>query len=545
MKRSKGIVAACALGLGATACVSAQDREAEPGPAIGRHVVRTVPVPGGLMVEGATYTPGGQVLVNYQFGDDRRDIGLATLNDDGSGFRQFFRGRVPDRPLDNGIRYMVFPDDRRIFMGDFVLECTEALPRCDDARLVPVDYPAEIASGDHVLHRWSEMIIAPDNRSIAWTSLFKGYSAIVFTGELERRGDRYVVTRPRIVSSLDPFAPDPEHPDGVIPQPVRGGEVKQFVHGGTAISLAGAISRDIPDSVVQHLSDGRLEAITDTPGYTETTIFSPDETLGIVMTTRFSEETDPAVLGLLPRPYPAALNMGLSMFAYTYAVTGVRRSRPGNVGPALIDIAESKANGSGYMGVNLNTDPDWVYYSPMSWHPDSRRAMWIEGKRGGGSRRIQIVELHGRAAGPPMPARQTPLSPPYALADLSLVKPYAAKGQEIDVKVYGRASGYLTYRRTPQGEIEKRYFAYSDDGRQIYNGSERTTINPAGRSTYVADVVLTGPKPGRMDMTVTFGPLGASPPAAIVFERGADGLPLSRGHAEYGGRRLEVADLVP
>src|SRR3546814_8148812 len=60
------------------------------------------------------------------------------------------------------------------------------------------------------------------------------------------------------------------------------------------------------------------------------------------MTTRFSEKTDPAILGLLPRPYPDSLNMGLSMFAYTYAVTGVRREREGNIGPALIDIGASK-----------------------------------------------------------------------------------------------------------------------------------------------------------------------------------------------------------
>src|SRR3546814_20569348 len=103
-------------------------------------------------------------------------------------------------------------------------------------------------------------------------------------------------------------------------------EVQQFVHSGTALSVVGAVHRDVPDSVVQDLITGRVQAITDTPGYTETTIFSPDERLGITMTTRFSEKTDPAILGLLPRPYPDSLNMGLSMFASNFAVTVRRRS---------------------------------------------------------------------------------------------------------------------------------------------------------------------------------------------------------------------------
>ena len=123
--------------------------------------------------------------------------------------------------------------------------------------------------------------------------------------------------------------------------------MKQFVHGGSGISVAGAVRRDVPDSVVLHLADGSVEAITDAPGYDETTIFSPDERLGITMTTRFSK-ADPAILGLVPRPFPDSLNMGLSMFAYTYAVTGVRLARQGNVGPALIDVAASK-NQPGYL----------------------------------------------------------------------------------------------------------------------------------------------------------------------------------------------------
>ena len=88
----------------------------------------------------------------------------------------------------------------------------------------------------------------------------------------------------------------------------------------------------------------------------------------------------------MPRPYPDSLNMGVSMLAYTYSVTGVRKTRSGSIGPALIDIEASKTR-EGYLGINLNTQDEWVFHSPMSWHPDGKKAMWIEARRGGGPRR--------------------------------------------------------------------------------------------------------------------------------------------------------------
>ncbi len=516
---------------------------AETGLKIGRHEISTVPTPEGMIVRSATYTPSGKVLVSYakQADAPERDITLATMNDDGTGLHVFFTGKIPERPKDNGLRYMVFPDNRRIFMGDFVIECTAPLEACTDARLLPVQYPAEIADGDHVGHRWSEPIMAPDNRHIAWTSLLANYAALVFTGELQRGGAGYVIVNSQIVSTLDPFRPDPAHADGVLPSPIRGGEVKQFVGGGTAISAVGAVRRDLPGSVVLDLPAGRNEAITDTPGYTETTIFSPDEKLGITMTTRFSAGSDLAVLGLLPRPYPDSLNMALSMFAYTYSVTGVRRERPGNVGPALIDIAASKST-AGYLGANLNTDPDWVYYSPMSWHPDGRRAMWMEGRRDGGTQRIQIVRLPDYRPGPSIPARRTPPKVSYGITDLSAVKAYAHSSRDIHVRVYGRTSGHIDYDRTPE-KVEKVYTNFSDDGLNVFSGREVTLPNPRGNSTYMARIDLAGPRPGRMDLKLTFGPLGGSMPARIVFDQGADGQPLSQGYAEYAGQRQEVSKL--
>lgn len=532
---------------GAMAACAPLTSAGTPGAAssIGRYQVSTIALEQGIVPVSATYTPSGKVLVSYRKDGeaDRRKVSLAVMDDDGRNMRTIFSQALPVREKDNGIRYMVFDDNRRIFLGDFIIECAPSIDACDKSTLLPVEYPSEVASGDHISHRWSEIVVAPDNRHIAWTTLLANYSALVFTGELQREGAAYRIVRPRIVSTLDPFGKDPDHADGVIPQPVRGGEVKQFVHGGTALSLVGAVTRDIPDSVVQDLATGKVEAITDTPGYTETTIFSPDERLGMTMTTRFSVPTDPAVLGLMPRPYPASLNMGLSMFAYTYAVTGVRAGRSGNVGPALIDIRASMSEPD-YLGINLSTDSDWVFRSPMSWHPGGTSALWMEGRRGGDARRIQVVRLLDYRPGPKVAAKPVPATMPYASSDLSVVPAFAAKADDVDVKVYGRKSGHITYRRSAE-RIEKTYVDFSDDGEKVYSGRETMQMNPGGNSTYTADVRLSGTKSGVMDLKVTFGPLRGDPPVALIFTPDASGTPLTHGYAEYDGRRLEVDRLVP
>ncbi len=121
--------------------------------------VSTVPFDSDLNLRTATYTPSGKVLVVYNEDDDagRRQVNLAVMDDDGENMNTFFSGTIPPREKDNGIRYMIFPDNERIFLGDFVIECAPNIDRCDDAKLLPVEYPEEVASGDHISHRWSEI----------------------------------------------------------------------------------------------------------------------------------------------------------------------------------------------------------------------------------------------------------------------------------------------------------------------------------------------------------------------------------------------------
>src|SRR4029453_11909148 len=346
-------------------------------------------------------------------------------------------------------------------------------------------------------------------------------------GRLVRRGDTYTIEQPQIISALQAFEKDEGREGYIIPQVRRGGEVKQFVRGGTAISLVGKKDGAITDSVVQDLTSGELTQITKTPGYDETTIFSPDERLGMVMSTRGSKKTDPAIFGLLPRPHSYAAE-GLIMFLYMYAVAGVRSFRPGNVGPVLIEI-ERSMNESGYQGVLLN-DPEekWVYVSPMSWHPSGKKAMWPETLRGssqtegGEQTRVRQVTLHDHRTGDPVPVQKTSDHIPYGIKGeegrLSLWSP---PDTYVEGKIAGRHSGYVDY--TSRDAVQTQYVNYSDDGRTFYDGVERMVRSLEGESVYEADLEMTGAQQGAMQLRATFSEISFTLPPKLMFDAAPDG----------------------
>ncbi|WP_439135447.1 hypothetical protein, partial [Pseudomaricurvus sp.] len=120
----------------------------------------------------------------------------------------------------------------------------------------------------------------------------------------------------------------------------------------------------------------------------------------------------------------------------------------------------------------------------------------------------------------------------------------------IDVIVYGKHSGYLTFKQMKpnrfQSTHEKRYFDYSDDPSAVWNGSEVMIANLGGNSVYTADVTLTGSKPGEMKLKATFGPLGGGGvvPARLIFDDDPTGEPQTGGYVEYDGKRLTFEGLT-
>lgn len=525
----------------------------------GRIDITDVPLPDDVRDPSATYTYSGKVCVLYRsdadpFGEDWYHV--AVVDDDGTNFRTIFSGRIPQHAKANGIRHMPFADNRRLLLGDYVLECTPDLDTCTRAELVPVEYPWGLEEDPLTSHHWSEIIVSPDNEHISWTTLRNDFGAVVGLGRLSRAEDGYVIEDPTIISTADALTPDPERDGYFLPQPVRGGEVKQFVRGGTAISAVGGTDGFLPDSVVQDLSSEELLRVTKTPGYDETTIFSPDERLGLVMTSRASKRTNPAILGLVPRPHAILAGMDLAWAVYTYTVSGVRSFREGNVGPVLIDI-EKSMNEPGYEGVPLNNpDESWVYCSPMSWNPSGRKAMWLEVLRGSErpgtyrEMRVRVAHLLDHEPSAPVPTRPTPSSAPYSISGVAAEQTLKKASAPVSSgRIAGTHSGYLEFEREAGDLSQGRaaaskitYVDYSDDGRTFYQGFEQTRSSFVSDTVYQAELELTGEHPGEMRLRATWS--GRQDGTRLLFDRDTDGQPKSHGFARYGGVQLNIEDLV-
>ena len=520
---------------------------------IGRIEVKTVPIPADFRILDGTYTASGRVLAGGRSVSDPDEpdfYRVITLNDDGTEVRTVFAGVIPQKRTANGIRWMCFADNRRVLLGDYVLECTPDLDHCETSALIPLDFPEEILKTQGLFAHWSEIIISPDCEHMCWTTLQITGSGC-YLGKLVRGEERYHLEDVCMISSTASHAPDPDRPGYSIPLPSRGGEVKQFVHGGRAVSEAGA-GRSLTDGLIQSLDSEEVTLVTDTPGYEETSMLSPDETLAVVMSPRFSMKTNCAVFGLLPHPHSMAI-MSMMNVAYMYAIAGVRAFRPGNIGPALIEVDRSVKEGRTYRGVNLSdSEGRWVYASPISWKPDSTKAMWNERTRpseGPEERRLQTAHLLDRAPSVPVPDAGTPSSSgiPYAVPIGTPVEQPA-----YPIKVAGKHSGELVDTFVLEDGISTAasvYTNFSDDGKTFTDGGfvVSTPVNmfAGGRTVYEGKMTVHGEHNGEMDLHAVFERASAASPAVLLFDAGEDGLPLSRGYASYDGQTLRIEDMEP
>nr|WP_300830189.1 hypothetical protein [uncultured Acetatifactor sp.] len=438
-------------------------------------------------------------------------------------------------------------------LGDYVLECSPDIDHCKEVRLVRLYYPEHLVHGENIFMHWSEIVIAPDNRHMAWTML-TSTGSMNYLGRLERQEDCYCLKNICAISSDRLCEPDPENEGYCITLPARGGELKQFVRGGMALSMAGG-GDSVSESMVLPLDSEELIQITHTPGYEETTIFSADERLGVVMSPRFSEKTNCGVFGLVPQPQSIAVRGKFINCLYMYCVSGVRAFRKGNVGPVLIDIEKSQREGRNHAGVDLSDPEDrWVYYSPISWHPDSTRAMWNEGTRpaeGAIRKRLRMCRLLDYVPGQPVPVRETPEGKeiPYALPGEA---PRCRPGEDVfSIKIKGKAGGYVLNEGGMGNPPVYRtlYEGFSDDGETFYNGSMTVTapasIFAPGRTVFEADLCVTGKHTGEMKLRAVFRRDDVHAPAMLSFAEGEDGRPESRGYSAYDGVVLDIGDMEP
>lgn len=503
---------------------------------IGRVKITTLPLAENTTLSRCSYSFSGRVIVVTREG---ADTVITTMNDDGTDPLEVYRGSGAGTS-----RILPFKDNTRVLMGDNILEAPEGytLDNCpaDSGKLVPIEFPREFSSDSAVVQKWTEVIIAPDCEHFAWTIRRSDCGAVNAMGSLKRSGDKYIIENAQYISSMNGFILDPDVRGRLIAEPVIGGEVKQFIDGGRAISLVGSAPNGMADSVKQDIATGEVTLLSCAPGYDETTLLSPDERLGAVMTSRFSDKTDMGALGLVERPLGQPLHNILAQ-VYMYCVTGVRSGREGNVGPALVEMDRAVSD-TEYKGVYLG-DPDekFIFRSPLSWNDTGTKLMWIEGKKSGGGVRVRIAELLDYTPGNITEAVLTPDVGDYATAP--------AKSMDFAGKLYGKASGYaeLTRKIGFLSNISIRivYHDYSDDGISFYNGTEESSGAIMTDADYKADITVTGAdgsQKGRLEADVRFT---AAYSIARLF--GANAPELKSGsyaRAEYLGKTRDFSHLV-
>ena len=96
-----------------------------------------------------------------------------TQIDDGKNFKELYGAEFIVSDLANGIRVIPFRDNKRVYLGDYVFECSDStknISSCEKGVLIEVHYPQELVDHTYTYKIWSEMVVAPDNKHVAWTS---------------------------------------------------------------------------------------------------------------------------------------------------------------------------------------------------------------------------------------------------------------------------------------------------------------------------------------------------------------------------------------
>ena len=493
-----------------------------------------IPLPEDIIIDDGHYMFDGNIFICYKRSTTNFTY-FGVISDDGKNFKELYGEEFIVSPLANGIRLIPFRDGKRIYLGDFVFECndtTKNISSCEKGVLIPVNYPEEVVNNTDTYKTWSEMVVAPDNIHVAWTSLNMACGAVDFLGKFKRTENSYEIEESKIISTINFVEPDPTDESILITKIPRGGEIKQFIEGGNALTLVGTQPDEFVKSVYQSLKTEEVYTYSHEPGYDETSILSPDEKLGITMSTRFSPKTNMAIFGLMPRPHCSLVLSKIVESVYTYAVTNVRKTRKGNVGPVLF-VKEKSINDPNYHGIDLHdTEEKFVFCSPISWHPSNLKAIWPEVEKGTSNRRLRKLEISNYTPSAYPKIENTTDNVPYALDMSEMDNIHFDKKTNGTIK--GKKSGEIIYYNSGFTQIHQTvkitYVNYSDDGKKFYNGEEEFIGDRTSKNVYKSNVILSGSESGQNNFTIAF-----NTKSDLIKEE-------TEGYASYGGKTIKAED---
>jgi len=495
-----------------------------------------IPLPEDIQIDDGHYMFDGNIFICYKRSTTNFTY-FGVISDEGKNFKELYGEEFIVTDKANGIRLIPFRDNKHIYLGDFVFECndtTKTISECEKGVLIRVNYPDIVVKNPNTYKTWSEMVVAPDMVHVAWTSLNAACGAVNFLGKFQRTENSYEIVDCKIISTITFVEKDQSDESKLITKKIRGGEIKQFIEGGNALTLVGTQPDEFVKSVYQSLKEDKIYTYSHEAGYDETSILSPDEKLGITMSTRFSPKTNMAIFGLMPRPHCSLVLSKIVESVYTYAVTNVRKYRNGNVGPVLFN-KEKSINDPNYHGIDLHdTEEKFVFCSPISWHPSNMKAIWPEVERGTTNRRLRKLEIRNYTPSAYPKIENTTDDVPYAL-DMSEMNNIRFES-ETNGTIIGKHSGKIVYYNSgffPTWQTVKiTYVNYSDDGKKFYNGEEEFIGNRTSKNVYKSNVILSGSESGTNNFTITF-----TNTSDLIKEE-------TEGYSSYGGKTIRAEDYI-
>ena len=501
--------------------------------------ISTVKIPSDILLYFAHYLPNGDIFLIY-FNNTKypNNTCFGTISDNGENFNEILCVNYTDAYKSNGKRGLPFSDNKKVLIGDYILECTEELSKCKDGKLILIEYPTQLVNRSTIMCLWSEPIISPDDKYLAWTSLDTQFQSMNLIAKIIRSETTYKLEDIKCISS-NMFDGYNKETKILTPGLIRGGELKQFVDGGNAITEAGAVDYGLVRSIYQNLNNESIYPLSYVPGYDETTIISPDEKLGITMSTRFSDNTNLAIIGLLPIPHSIYATSRIIQNAYSFSIEHVRneKNNNGTIGPVLIEINKS-VNDKNYVGQNLHVENGWNFCSPISWHQSSKKGIFleIEKMRDDGKeqeRRIRLVNLKNYEPAEIKKEKKTPENIPYAISmEEALNKETPLT---LDGKIEGK-NGEIIFDMNPLN-IKLTYNNYSEDNLTFYNGNILYNMEySTGENSYQVNVTMTGKETGNSDFRLTFDST-----SHLLYDMGTDLKPKTYGYSTYGDKKIDVS----
>ena len=243
-----------------------------------------------------------------------------------------------------------------------------------------------------------------------------------------------------------------------------------------------------------------------------------------------------SILGLMPRPYGSLILAKMAQNVYTYAITGVREGRKGNIGPVLFDKERSMKD-SNYQGIDLH-DKEEIYRfcSPISWHPSNLKALWPETDVHK-NRRLRKLEINNYTPSEYPKIKNTTDNIPYALDMTEFDKIHFE--EEMDGFIKGKYSGEIEYINlgdsadySKKQTVKVIYNNYSDDGKKFYNGEEFYEGSALSGCTFISNVNLTGTETGQNNFTLSF-----SAQSKLIKDK-------TEGYATYGGKTIRAENYL-